>query len=181
MRSGGFTERVPGVVATSIVAVGELEPPHAASNAAVSTRADGVRILIMPNSLLPQASKRSDARGQPALLYLGCAPVEQRFYTAEAKGPLKSKFRLNSGPVRAEISAFKCGRGTTGAARESGVYLAHDGDPDRLGRHRTDVDADRAAQSHSQPLGRGTEFLRDPKAPRGRTEQAHISRGSGQA
>ena len=68
MRNGGFTESVPGVVETLTVAVGELEAPHAARRAAASTMADGLRILIMPNSLLPQESKRSDARGQPALL-----------------------------------------------------------------------------------------------------------------
>ena len=69
MRNGGFTESVPGVVDTLTAAVVELaEPPHAPSRPAANRTADGFRMLIMPNSLLPREIEPIDARGQSALL-----------------------------------------------------------------------------------------------------------------
>src|SRR5580658_8996900 len=48
-----------------------------------------------------------------------------------------------------------------GATREPGVNLGENGECDRFRRDRADIDADGAAQSVAQTLGRGAQLLRN--------------------
>ena len=59
------------------------------------------------------------------------------------------------------------------------MNLGDNGERDRFRRQRADVDADGAAQSVAQTLGRGTQFLSDSLAPRARAEQTDIARRAG--